>query len=141
MIRVVLDTNVIVSAHLTPSGPSARTLLLGLAKEYEICISPDVLTEYKEVLPRSKFRLDPQVIDEFLKALLTTAILVQPTVKIHDARDPDDDKFLECAAEANADYLVTWNLKDYPVPPRSYSPAKALRILEPKEFLRILDEL
>src|SRR5438552_6630322 len=114
MIRVVLDTNVVVSAHIQPLGPPARILLAALAKEFELYVSSDILAEYDEVLRRPKFKIEPDVVNAFLKAATTTAIRVTHTTRIQAARDPDDDKFLECAFEAEADYLVTGNLKDYP---------------------------
>ena len=110
MTRVVLDTNAVVSAPIQRLGPPARILPAALAKEFELCVSSDILAEYDEVLRRPKFKIEPQVINAFLKAAAATAALVTPTTRIQAARGPDDNKFLECAFEGEADYLVTGNL-------------------------------
>ena len=96
---------------------------------------------------RPKFKLDPVVVDAFLKAVAITAAFVKPTTRrILAALDPDDDMFLECAFAAEADYLVTGNLKDYPADPWSGvadpgGPVTKPRtcIVSPREFLTIIE--
>src|SRR5712692_976258 len=137
MTRAVLDTNVVVSAHIQPAGVPARILLLALAKEFELYVSSDIVDEYQEVLRRPKFNIDADLVDQFLKAIARTAVAVRPHAKIRAASDPDDDKFLECAFVADADYLVTGNLKDYPS--ESALPESRTRIVSPREFLNIIE--
>ncbi len=145
MTRVVLDTNVIVSAHIQSAGIPARILLQALAQEFQLYVSSSIIAEYDDVLRRPKFEIDSQVVDGFLKALSTTAVLIVPTAVIPTATDPDDNKFLECAFEAEADYLVTGNLKDYPTEGFSGSdPAGRIvrahtRIVSPREFMGIIE--
>jgi putative PIN family toxin of toxin-antitoxin system len=56
MIRVVLDTNILVSALLQPQGVPARTILISLAGiTAQLCVSGDIYAEYEEVLRRAKF--------------------------------------------------------------------------------------
>jgi len=149
MPRAVLDTNVVVSGHIRSEGPSAKILLFALAKEFELYASSDIVAEYEEVLRRPKFKLDPVVVDAFLKAVAITDAFVKPVRRIQAALDPDDDKFLECAFEAEADYLVTGNLKDYPANPwwpqfPVGDPGEPMieprtRIVSPREFLTIIE--
>ncbi len=146
MTRVVLDTNVVVSAHIQPLGPPARILLAALAKEFELYVSSDILAEYDEVLRRPKFKIQPDVVNAFLKVVTTTAILMTPATRIQAARDPDDNRFLECAFEGKADYLVTGNLNDYPADNVWLRSSvgdplgRHTRIVSPREFLTILEQ-
>ncbi len=148
MTRAVLDTNVIVSAHIQPAGIPARILLLALAREFEVCVSTPIVAEYDDVLRRPKFKLASDVVDGFLKALQTTALIVVPSVVIRLASDPDDDNFLECAYTADADYLVTGNLADYPkTTSGGFSIHNAgenvmacrTRIVSPRDFLNLIE--
>src|SRR3989442_14586512 len=97
MISAVLDTNVVVSAHIQPAGIPARILLLAFANEFKLYVSPGIVAEYDDVLRRPKFKLSSEVVDGFLQALSTTASAIAPTILVRAAKDPDDDKFLECA--------------------------------------------
>ena len=126
MIRVVLDTNIIVSALLQPLGPSAQILLLALDGPIQLCVSGVVYAEYEEVISRPRLKRSPEVIAGALQAIRENALWFRPTEKIAVCPDPDDNAFLECALAATANYLVTGNLKHFPaswagtvvVPPR-----------------------
>jgi putative PIN family toxin of toxin-antitoxin system len=116
MIRVVLDTNILVSALLQPQGLPARTFLITLAgTTAQLCVSGDVYAEYEEVIRRPKFKRDEVVIESALRAIRQNGFWVKPTEKVRACTDPDDDIFLECAQAARAHYLVTGNQKDFPV--------------------------
>jgi uncharacterized protein len=111
MIRAVLHTNVIVSAVLTHGGAEAHALDLAAVRKIQIYATPAILTEYEEVLRRSKFsRISPKVMDSALDLIRRAAILVNPTVSADDS----DNRFLECAEAADADYLVTGNKRHFP---------------------------
>lgn len=115
MIRVVLDTNVIVSAVLTRGGAEAYALDLAAAGKIQIYATPAILTEYEEVLRRSKFsRISPKVIDGALALIQHLAILVNPKETLAVSSDESDNRFLECADAAGADYLVTGNKRHFP---------------------------
>jgi uncharacterized protein len=115
MIRVVLDTNILVSALLQPQGLPARTFLMGLAgTTAQLCVSGDVYAEYEEVVRRPKFNRDEAVIESALHAIRQNGFWVKPSEKVNVSSDPDDNIFLECAQAARAHYLVTGNLKDFP---------------------------
>ena len=111
---VVLDTNVIVSAHLKEEGLERFVLDLVLAHKLQVFLSDEILGEYEGVLARTKFKLSPAKVATSLLLLKKAATMVYPQKRITAAKDPDDNKFLECAAEAHADYLVTGNKRHFP---------------------------
>ncbi len=93
MIRVVLDTNIIVSALLQP---------LALESSTQLCISGRVYAEYEQVIRRPRLRLDEDTITQGLHAIREKSLWVRPTEAIEACADPDDDIFLECAQAARA---------------------------------------
>jgi putative PIN family toxin of toxin-antitoxin system len=114
MIRVVLDTNIIVSALLQPLGPPSQVFTRAISGSIQLCISGNVYAEYEEVIRRPRFRRDEKVIIGALHTIREKALWVRPTESIRACADPDDDIFLECAQASQAAYLVTGNLKDFP---------------------------
>jgi putative PIN family toxin of toxin-antitoxin system len=132
MLRAVLDTNVVVSAHLTADGPAALIFRLALSRYFQCYVSEEILEEYREVLQRRKFKLDADYVVRSLSAFRAAAVLVNPRIQIVAARDPDDDKILECAIEAKADYIVTGNIRDFPKQLRGVS------VFPPRGFLNLL---
>jgi uncharacterized protein len=113
-IRVVLDTNVVVSAHLNSEGYERSVLDLALSGKLRMFVSEAMLREYESVLRRAKFRLKPSDISRSLRLLRAAARVVAPYGQINVARDPGDNRFLECAEAAKADYLVTGNKRHFP---------------------------
>lgn len=73
MNRVVLDTNVIVSALLVPTGTQAAVLSLALRGHFVLYVSSPVLAEYEEVLRRPRLKLQPRQIDTALAAIRKVA--------------------------------------------------------------------
>src|ERR1700732_3463578 len=114
MIRVVLDTNIIVSALLQPLGPPAQVFLLAISGSIQLCMTGDVYAEYEDVIRRPRFRRDEDVIAATLQTVRERSNWVRPTEAIRACADPDDDIFLECAQAGQATYLVTGNTKDFP---------------------------
>jgi putative PIN family toxin of toxin-antitoxin system len=130
MPRVVLDTNVLVSAFLKKGSAPAAILLLAERGDISLCVSRAVMEEYEGVLRRDKFRPVGDRAIEYLKKSRKRFIWVVPVEKITAAReDPEDNKFLECAVAAGADYLVTGNIRHFP--PKNY---RGTRIVAPREF-------
>jgi uncharacterized protein len=134
MTRIVLDTNIIVSALLQPLGPPAQVFLLATADSVQFCVSGSVYAEYEEVLRRPRFRLDENVISATLDAIREKGVWVKPAESVTACADPDDDIFLECAQAAQAAYLVTGNIKDFP---RSWQDTQ---IVTARRFLEILSD-
>jgi len=114
MIRVVLDTNIIVSELLQPLGPPAQVFELALGSVMQLCVSGNIYAEYEEVISRPRFQRSAETIATTLKAVRENGHWVRPTDAVRACVDPDDDIFLECAQAAGAEYLVTGNLKHFP---------------------------
>src|ERR1035437_4190486 len=114
MIRVVLDTNIIVSALLQPLGPPAQVFVLAIGGSIQLCISGSVYAEYEEVINRPRLRRSEDIIAGALHAIRERGSWARPPEAIRACSDPDDDIFLECAHAAQANYLVTGNLKHFP---------------------------
>jgi len=132
LVKVVLDTNVVVSAHLSAEGYSRFVLDLGLASKVQLCISSDILTEYEEVLRRPRFALDPQKVAASIRLIKKRAIMATPTQVVTVSPDPDDNMFLECGEAASADYLVTGNKRHFPKEWRH------TQVISPREFIEII---
>ena|SRR5438034_2458948 len=115
MIRVVLDTNILISALLSPVGPPAQVFLMTLVDpDTRLYVSGDIYAEYEEVLHRPRFSRSNSEIETTLRAIREKGFWLRPAQKVRACSDPDDDIFLECAQAAAAHYLVTGNAKDFP---------------------------
>ncbi len=106
--RVVLDTNTLISALLF-SGTASRLVPLWQSRSITLLISKAILQEYLRTLAYPKFRLSDQeirgVIEEKLLPFVKTVQVKKHLTVVQ--RDPEDDKFLECAVAGRAKYLVT----------------------------------
>jgi uncharacterized protein len=98
MNRVVLDTNVIVSALLVPTGTQAVILSLALRGQFALCVSRPLLAEYEEVLRRPRLKLQPRRIDA--AAIRKVAHSVAPTQALSVSAHESDNRFRECAEAA-----------------------------------------
>ena len=98
-------------------------------------MSRAILEEYSEVLNRPKFELVESSVAQFLRDLMNAAVMVSPTRQITAAPDEDDNRFLEGAREANAEYLVTGNKRHFPFPE-----FEGTQIVSPAEFVWIVME-
>ena len=129
MYKVVLDTNVIISAFLTPAGPSATILRLVLHKDLEICSSTAILAEYEQVLTRPKFteHLQNHAIQRFMDILhdMATEIICLPST--FEMPDESDRIFYDTAKEAGA-FLITGNKKHFPAETMIVSPTEFIKI-------------
>ena len=131
--RVVYDTNVVVSAALKAGSIPASLVALALGQRVTLCLSPIILEEYEAVLKRPKFGFDAHTVDMLLRDLRLVAVLVSPTKRILAAPHEPDNRFLECAQAARAQYLVTGNTRHFP-----FSTFGRTRIISPSEFARIV---
>ncbi len=127
--RVVLDTNILVSACWKPDGLEAQVADLAITGNITACVSPQVLAEYRDVLSRRKLASVTGRAQQLLAALQRTAVSVEATTPITESVDDDDNRFLECAVAAAADYLITGNLRHYPATHGS------IRIVNARTFL------
>jgi putative PIN family toxin of toxin-antitoxin system len=113
-LRLVLDTNVIVSAALKPDGLQRTVLLLAMARPARLYVSASILSEYRTVLARRELHIRKGLRRQFLQWIEDGSHLVSPSRQLRITSDPDDNIFLECADAARADYLVTGNLRHFP---------------------------
>ena len=114
MIRAVIDTNVLVSGLLKPSGHEALILLAVHQGLVRACVSRDILQEYAEVLARPKFAFPPAEIAAVIAMFHAHGDPVDPTHDDTVLPDPDDAMFLRCARAAGAAYIVTGNKRHVP---------------------------
>ena len=109
--RVVLDTNVLVSATLIAGGQEARILRAWRAGAFDLVVSPAILEEIGRVLTEARLRRRRWMADDEVVALLEglaqEGVVVSGRVPVQVSRDPADDKFLAAAVEGRADYVVT----------------------------------
>jgi putative PIN family toxin of toxin-antitoxin system len=127
-IKAVLDTNVLVSALLSPNGAPAKILAMIADKQIMLCIDSRILLEYEKVLSRDKFHFEPSDIAFLLNFFLQAANVIVPEPIKLDFSDKDDKKFYEAAKYAGA-YLITGNAKHFPEEPFIQSPASFLEIV------------
>jgi putative PIN family toxin of toxin-antitoxin system len=111
-VNVVLDTNIVVSRYLSPLGNPARLLTMWEQGVFELAVSEPILAEYQRVLAYPRIRDRHQMSDEEIAAVVdgfrSFAVLVEPTVSRDVVQDdPSDNKFLECALAAGAEYVVS----------------------------------
>jgi len=116
MLKLVIDTNVVISSLLKPESNPALIMSLILRGDCTLCVTEKIFVEYEEVSGRGKFKkLDQAGVGEFLSTLRKRALWVVPKVTIDDVtKDPDDNAFLECALESKADFLITGNIHHFP---------------------------
>ena len=129
MIRVVLDTNVVVSSNLRIDGISAAILDLAVRKKIRMYVSRTVMAEYKEVLNRPRFNLGPQRIARTLSVIRRVSALVKAGRTVVVSEDDPDNRLPECAQAARADYLITGNARHFP------KRFEGTEVVTPVEFL------
>src|SRR5450759_951779 len=106
MRRVVIDTNVIVSAYL--GGRLEGIIVSWIAGKFVLTVSNQIVSEYITVLSRPKFKIVRGELDDFAALILSKAEFVLPEESIYAVEaDPSDNKFLEAAVTGRADYIVS----------------------------------
>jgi putative PIN family toxin of toxin-antitoxin system len=131
-LRLVIDTNVIVSAALKPVSLQRTTFLLALTKPARLYVSQPILEEYADVLSRPELKIRRGLRRQLLQLIRNRANLVVPFRRLEVAGDPDDNRFLECADASRADYLITGNLRHFP---RFW---KKTKIITAREFIGLV---
>lgn len=131
MLKIVIDTNVIVSAALHTESLPALLLSLALEDKARLFISPDLLSEYQSVLPRARFKLDPKEIEGLMRKITQKATLVKTTEPLNVIKgDEKDNRILECALKAKANFIITGNKRHFP-----FEEFKGIKIVTPREFM------
>ena len=133
--KVVLDTNVLISSLLEPKSKAREIYRLVLRREIELYTSAYLINELSRVLEYPKFGFEKLQKEVFIKNLRRVAtILVNSGLRIDLIKeDLPDNRFLECAAEAKVDYLISGDNKHL-LPLKNF---QGIRILSPSEFLKL----
>lgn len=128
--KIVLDTNVLVSGLLTPFGPSGEIVRMVSAGELILHVDARILSEYQEVLNRPKFQFDKDHVSILLNFIKIHGQFISSLPLKNHLPDPDDEPFLEVAIAGEVRSLVTGNSVHYPLSSR-----EGIKIFSPKEFL------
>jgi len=131
-LRLVIDTNVVVSAALKPEGLQRTVFLLATARPARWYVSEPIMEEYATVLARPELKIRKSLRLQFIQLIKNHTYSVTPSRLPQLTSDPDDNIFLECADAARADYLVTGNQRHFP---RFW---KKTKIIHSREFLDIV---
>lgn len=131
-LRLVLDTNVVISAALKPDGLQRTVLILAVTKPAHLYISPAILTEYRDVLSRPELEIRRGIRQQILQLIRRRARSIVPGKLFQVTIDPNENIFLECADAARADYLTTGNARNFP---RFW---KRTKVITSREFVSIV---
>ncbi len=142
MIRIVLDTNLLVSAILTPQGTPAFILEHALKGTFTLIVSHGIIKEIRRVFQYPKLikllkrnKITSQEIDGFIEKMLKVAVITPGQVRIREIQDdPPDNRFLECAVEGQADFIISGDhhLKNLEV-------FQGIRIVDPATFVELIN--
>ncbi len=127
--KVVLDTNVLVSGLLSPYGPCGEIVRMVTGGAIQVCYDARILAEYGEVLRRPLFRMNPDDLASVLDYIESAGQSVASVPLSHPLPDKDDEAFLEVALGAGARCLVTGNMRLYPEKLRM-----GMRVIAPAQF-------
>jgi uncharacterized protein len=130
-LRLVIDTNVLVSAALNPDGLQRTTLLLALTKSARLYVTLPILEEYAGVLMRPHLHVRKGDRLRLLQLIKNRSYMVTPPRRLAVAGDPDDNIFIECADAARADYLITGNRRHFP------AFWKGTKVISSREFISL----
>ncbi len=125
---IVLDTNVLISGVINPSGIPSQIVSLFLNASIHLSVDTRILAEYSDVLYREKFGFKPELIEYLLEYIHKEGIIITAEPINTKFTDEDDKKFYEVMIAAEADYLVTGNLNHFP---------EENRIVSPKSFIEM----
>jgi len=106
-VKVVLDTNILISAFVFPGGPTEDVFRAALEGRIELVTSPPLLAEFGRVLS-SKFGWEPSITEQAVAQIARVGTIVRPKEKVVEiVDDPDDDRVLETALASGADVIVS----------------------------------
>jgi len=129
--RIVLDTNVLISAILFGGKPQ-RVMDLVISGSVDCTLSTAILDELKDVLQRPKFGFPAEVCFHIIEELHGICDIISPSVSVDVIRsDPDDNRILECAVEAHAHFIVSGDLHLL-----NLGKFEKIKILSPADYLK-----
>lgn len=133
MLRIVLDTNILLSAIVCNEKPR-KLFQMGIDGKYKILISKETLDELSEVIQRPKFKMTREDIVRIVSALMETGENVRITSNFKIiSNDPDDNIIINTAYDGNADYIVSGD-KDI----KDLKNFRKIKIVSVDEMLKIL---
>ena len=128
--RIVVDTNVLVSGLLSPYGPPGAIVGLTAAGRLILCYDARTLAEYTEVLHRPSFPFSSEEVATLTAQIEAGGVLAAPVPLARRLPDANDEPFLEVALAARARFLVTGNGDHYPPDRRC-----GVDVVSPREFI------
>jgi putative PIN family toxin of toxin-antitoxin system len=134
-LKIVLDTSVLVSGILSPNGPPAAVLRALLTERVRLRFDERVVSEYRDVLTRTKFSFDRDLVEELIGFLEAAGSPTLASPLALTLPDPWDQMFIEVAVASRADFLVSGNLKHFPEKARA-----GVKVISPRAFLDLLVE-
>lgn len=133
MIKIVLDTNIIISAALSPTGnPAKITALISQNEDIQVFYNEDILKEYVRVLSYEKLKIATDVQSSIIGTFKEFGILVKPIVSEIPLPDESDRVFYDTAQTSGAT-LITGNIRHFPNEPFIMSPTDFLHMLKMDE--------
>ena len=133
--KVVFDTNIYISAFVIPGGNAEKAYLHAIEGDFELCASVAILTELARKLDE-KFGWEKQEIAHLIISISNVATVLKNAPWLNVLSDDPDNRILECALKAEADFLVTGD--KHLIKLRSYEDCKITKL---SAFLRILQRL
>lgn len=130
-LRLVVDTNVLVSAALKSESLQRTVFLIAITRPARLYVTQPILKEYSDVLARRELRIRRGLRQQLLQLIKNRSRLIVPRYRLAVTSDPDDNMFIECADAARADYMITGNLKHFP---RFW---KGTKVISPREFIEM----
>jgi putative PIN family toxin of toxin-antitoxin system len=110
--KVLIDTNVLISAVWRDRNPETVILWVLAQPDWQWIVSSEIIEEYKDVLRREKFAFPPETLQRWEKVLDRDTHLLSVTTNIEFPRDMKDAKFLACAISNDTDFFITGD-KDF----------------------------
>ena len=104
--RIVIDTNVLISGVFF-GGFHRKILSTVVSKDITACATEEIIDEYEEVVREMVDRKQGHINGAILAPLIKAMKIIEPVTSIALCRDPDDDKFLGCAKDSKALYIVS----------------------------------
>ena len=128
--RVVIDTNVLVSGLLSPYGAASEIIRMAVGGSIDLLYDARIMSEYREVLSRPKFSFEKSNVDTLVEFIEHYGIPVAATPLSGHLPDTDDEPFLEVAISGKAECLITGNTAHYPMRSKH-----KMRVLTPRQFI------
>ena len=134
--KIVLDTNVLVSGLLNPFHAPGEIVRMVSSGVLTLCYDARIVAEYREVLRRPRFQIDPDYMEAVLEQIEASGEVVAATPLPEELPGRGDEPFLEVAIAGEAAYLVTGNLRHFPKAGR-----QGVSVVSPAEFVSLFRDM